>query len=64
VDYGIAVLSSALLEVPQKKVRLLGLRQHQLRLFKYFGVEPEELAHEDEAAGEVRPLTLLAHGIV
>jgi anti-anti-sigma regulatory factor len=63
VDYGIAVLASALLEVRQKKVRLLGLRQHQLRLFKYFGVEPEELAHAGDAAAEMRSVTLLAHGL-
>lgn len=43
VDYGIAVLSSALIETPHKQVRLLGLRQHQVRLFKYFGVEPEQV---------------------
>jgi hypothetical protein len=62
VDYGIAVLSGALLEVPQKRVRLQGLRQHQLRLFKYFGVEPVEFAPEADAT-EVLSLPLLAHGI-
>jgi hypothetical protein len=37
VDYGIAVLSSALLAM-DKRVDLRGLRQHQERLFRYFGV--------------------------
>jgi len=65
VDYGIAVLSSALLELPQKSVRLQGLRQHQLRLFKYFGVEPAQLEHADgEALVDELPLPMLAHGIL
>ena len=42
VDYGIAVLSNVLLSLPHKQVRFAGLRQHQERLFKYFGVEAEE----------------------
>ena len=42
-DYAIAVLASAVLALPNKRVRLQGLRQHQERLFGYFGVEPSEL---------------------
>jgi hypothetical protein len=63
VDYGIAVLAGALLELPQKQIRLQGLRQHQLRLFKYFGVEPELFA---PAAGtaETVSLPLIAQGIL
>ena len=64
VDYGVAVMSSALLSMPHKAIHLRGLRQHQLRLFKYFGVEPDELlrravlapkpkASPRSAAGEV-----------
>jgi len=50
VDYGIAVMASALLSLEaQKIVHLRGLRQHQLRLFKYFGVDPEELLHRAPA---------------
>jgi hypothetical protein len=66
VDYGIAVLSSALLELPHKTVHLQGLRQHQLRLFKYFGVEPAHLDHTDgePASMEDMPLAMLAHGIL
>ena len=40
VDYGIAVVANAILSLPGKQVRLLGLRQHQERLFRYFGIEP------------------------
>ncbi len=43
VDYGIAVLANAILSLSDKCIHLEGLRQHQLRLFKYFGVDPEEL---------------------
>lgn len=49
VDFGVAVLASALLSVPGKRVHLQGLRQHQLRLFKYFGVDPDALL---DRAGE------------
>ena len=47
VDYGIAVLASALLSIPGKRVHLEGLRQHQLRLFKYFGVDADELRRRE-----------------
>jgi hypothetical protein len=63
VDYGIAVLSGALLELPDKQIRLQGLRQHQLRLFKYFGVEPAQFAPPAGAA-EALSLPLLAQGIL
>lgn len=42
VDYGIAVLANVLLATPHKRVHFEGLRQHQVRLFKYFGVDAEE----------------------
>jgi hypothetical protein len=41
VDYGIAVLASAIVS-SEKHISLQGLRQHQERLFKYFGVAPED----------------------
>ncbi len=43
VDHGIAVVATALLARTDKRIHLRGLRQHQLRLFKYFGVDPDEL---------------------
>ncbi len=46
VDYGIAVLSSALLAM-DKRVDLRGLRQHQERLFRYFGVNAARRASGD-----------------
>jgi hypothetical protein len=66
VDYGIAVLASALLELPAKTIRLQGLRQHQLRLFKYFGVEPAQLVHskDDESILADLPSPIVAHGIL
>lgn len=50
VDHGIAVLASALLSAPFKRVHLEGLRQHQLRLFKYFGVDADELSRRADLA--------------
>ena len=44
VDYGIAVLAGALLSASGKRIHLRGLRQHQLRLFKYFGVDADDLS--------------------
>ena len=60
VDYGIAVLSSALLEAGRKIVHLQGVRQHQLRLFKYFGVDPEVLLHRESLAPAPDEASLLA----
>jgi hypothetical protein len=62
VDYGIAVMANAL-NTLDKQVRLRGLRQHQERLFRYFGVEAAEAAGpaddftvpaSDSSASEVR----------
>jgi hypothetical protein len=50
VDYGIAVLANSLLALPHKTVEFRGLRQHQSRLFKYFGVNAEPLHHELDLA--------------
>lgn len=63
VDYGIAVLSSCLIESPHKRVRLLGLRQHQARLFKYFGVEPEQLSESEAPAPEQGLIADRLHGV-
>jgi anti-anti-sigma regulatory factor len=56
VDYGVAVLANVLLALDHKCIHLRGVRQHQLRLFKYFGVDAEELAHR----GAERPSLLAA----
>ena len=55
VDYGVAVLANALLSIPRKRVHLEGLRQHQLRLFKYFDVDAEELLNRKSAAPQPSP---------
>jgi len=61
VDYGIAVLANALLAISDKCVHLEGVRQHQLRLFKYFGVDADELLHgEHQHAPEPPELELIA----
>jgi hypothetical protein len=41
IDSAVAVLATSL-AASNHQVRLLGLRQHQERLFRYFGVEPAE----------------------
>ena len=41
VDSAVAVLATSL-SASTHRIRLLGLRQHQERLFRYFGVEPAE----------------------
>jgi hypothetical protein len=48
-DYAIAVLSQALLGLIGLRVQLRGLRQHQERVFKCFGVDVAELSHPVEA---------------
>jgi anti-anti-sigma regulatory factor len=39
-DLGVAALAEGL-AVAERRVRLRGLRQHQLRIFRYFGVDLE-----------------------
>jgi hypothetical protein len=53
VDYGVAVLSNAILALEHKRVRLDGLRMHQARLFRYFGVDPDQPARSPD--GELAP---------
>jgi anti-anti-sigma regulatory factor len=43
VDSGIAVIATALISARKKEIRLQGLRHHQERLFKYFGVDPSQV---------------------
>jgi hypothetical protein len=47
-DYAIAVLAQALLGLVGLRVNLRGLRQHQERVFKCFGVDAAELSHPVE----------------
>jgi hypothetical protein len=55
VDYGVAVLAGAL-ATSTKRVELRGLRQHQERLFGYFGVDPAELARpQSPVSGALDP---------
>jgi anti-anti-sigma regulatory factor len=39
MDSGVPVIANALKATAQKRIHLRGLRQHQGRLFRYFGVE-------------------------
>jgi anti-anti-sigma regulatory factor len=41
-DLGVAALAEGL-AAAERTVRLRGLRQHQLRIFRYFGVDPTSL---------------------
>jgi STAS domain-containing protein len=45
VDYGIAVMANAV-QSADKQIKLRGLRQHQERLFRYFGVDAAEPLEE------------------
>ena len=47
-DYAVAVLSQAVLGLPGLRVHLRGLRQHQERVFKCFGVDVAELSNPGE----------------
>ncbi len=42
-DFGLAVLAQALGETGARRVALRGLRGHQLRMLRYFGVDPARL---------------------
>ena len=53
-DAGVAVLSQALLGLAGVKGQLRGLRQHQERVFKCFGVDAAEPARPGEPSGPAR----------
>jgi anti-anti-sigma regulatory factor len=42
-DFGLALLAQALGETRAARVALRGLRGHQLRILRYFGVDPARL---------------------
>ncbi len=42
-DFGLALLAQALGETSASRVALRGLRGHQLRILRYFGVDPARL---------------------
>lgn len=42
-DFGLALLSQALRETRAGRVALRGLRPHQLRILRYFGLDPARL---------------------
>jgi hypothetical protein len=42
-DFGLAVLAQALGETGAARVTLRGLRGHQIRILRYFGVDPARL---------------------
>ena len=42
-DFGLALLAQALGETSAARVRLRGFRGHQLRILRYFGVDPAKL---------------------
>ncbi len=59
-DLGVATLARVLIENEGRSVAVRGLRQHQLRLFRYIGldVEPPPVANGDEAQITPRPARL------
>jgi hypothetical protein len=62
-DYAVAVLSQALLGLVGLRVQLRGLRQHQERVFKCFGVDAAELSHPGEPP-RLDPVPELAREVV
>lgn len=53
-DLGIALLAQALAKQPGRCILLSGLRQHQLRMFLYFGIDVDELARTASAGRRTR----------
>ncbi len=49
-DAGVAVLAQTLAELDASQVVLRGLRQHQHRLLRYLGIDPEALASRMSAS--------------
>jgi hypothetical protein len=53
-DLGVAVVAHGLTEAP-RRVLFRGLRQHQLRIFRYCGVSIEETSARESLASSVSP---------
>ncbi len=50
-DLGVATLARVLIESKdRRRIRVCGLRQHQLRLFRYIGIDVDELAGASQAS--------------
>ena len=51
LDLGVAVVAPGLLEHEHPRVTLRGLRQHQQRMFRYFGVDLDSARRAEAGAG-------------
>lgn len=51
-DFGVAVLAQALKAAGGVEARLEGLRMHQVRLLRYFGIGPEAFRSEPHRGGD------------
>ena len=56
VDYAIAIVANGLLSAGDRRVELRGLRQHQERLFKCFGVDAAGTGRRSAAPAPGRAL--------
>ncbi len=54
-DFGIAVLAQAVKHLRLVNVRVVGLRTHQFRLLKYFGVDAAVLSGQAGGVGQPSP---------
>ena len=61
-DYGLAVLANAVVQREDRSLHLVGLRQHQVRMLSYLGIDVDELGLAPEAAedGDELPRAILA----
>ncbi len=60
-DFGLALLAQALGETGAARVALRGLRGHQLRILRYFGVDPARLRARVPALElDLPPITVAA----
>jgi len=50
-DLGVAVLAHGLIGAP-RRILCRGLRQHQVQIFRYCGVAPDELSSREATRGE------------
>ncbi len=57
-DLGVATLARVLIEIPDRRIGVRGLRQHQLRLFRYIGIDVDDMAIRVKPCG---PPTLGSH---
>jgi hypothetical protein len=60
-DFGVAILAHGLAVADRPRVTMRGLRTHQHRMFRYFGIDPDAEAPEGPSGGAIAAAVVAQH---